>query len=323
MEKKYYIDEDRKFWKYLLFSLLLPGLLYSFWLFSVMVEDLNRACFYVEDDSDTDTESPSWFFVNALSLLTLDIYRLFWLYKQGNRIQKCAGRYRVNIKEGGSTYLLWYLIGDLVGIVAVIIAIATGAGSLLSAGSLASLANGIGGMLLGSFWIIIAVIVGLIGKYYGTYLLITNMNTLFHAYNRQVEEEYGPEKIYPYPHKIPAREPQPAPQAAPQPKAASGRTIRCDGGTYAGGEFSIRPGETFTLGRDESRCNLVFQDEAISRIHCTIRLDQNGEYYHVTDHSRNGTKLNGSVRLNREEERICYPGTALSLGNGLNRFVLL
>ncbi len=48
-----------------------------------------------------------------LGFLTCGIYQLVWYYKICNRMAANAPRYGVYIKENGSTFLLWYLLGSL------------------------------------------------------------------------------------------------------------------------------------------------------------------------------------------------------------------
>lgn len=49
----------------------------------------------------------------------------------------------------------------------------------------------------------------------------------------------------------------------------------------------------YTIGRDEG-CDIIIPDstDVISRLHATIRVEQNGKLY-LTDQSRNGTYVNG------------------------------
>ena len=100
------------------------------------------------------------------------------------------------------------------------------------------------------------------------------------------------------------------------------REIEGLGGTYSGALIPMKPGDTLNIGRDIQHCNLVLDGTDISRIHCTISLDSKGNYYYVTDHSRNGTWLNSSDRLVKEAAFRCTPGTLISLGNGHNRFLM-
>lgn len=104
--------------------------------------------------------------------------------------------------------------------------------------------------------------------------------------------------------------------------ASKDRMLECLGGTYQGAAIPLNPGDSLTLGRDIQHCNLVLDGADISRIHCTISLDSKGQYYYVTDHSRNGTWLNGSDRLVKEAAFRCAPGSELSLGSGSNRFLM-
>lgn len=103
---------------------------------------------------------------------------------------------------------------------------------------------------------------------------------------------------------------------------AGDRVMEGLGGSYLGASIPMKPGEKLVLGRDIQHCNLVLDGGDVSRIHCSISLDSKGKYYYVTDHSRNGTWLNGSDRLVKEAAVRCAPGTLLSLGSGTNQFLL-
>lgn len=100
------------------------------------------------------------------------------------------------------------------------------------------------------------------------------------------------------------------------------RVIEGLGGAYLGACIPIKPGDSLIMGRDIQHCNLVLEGDDISRIHCSISVDSKGQYYYVTDHSRNGTWLNVSDRLVKEAAVRCVPGTLLSLGSGNNRFLM-
>jgi len=49
-----------------------------------------------------------------LSILTLGIYSLLWLYMLGDRMQEGAGRYNLSFKESGGVILLWSTLGALI-----------------------------------------------------------------------------------------------------------------------------------------------------------------------------------------------------------------
>lgn len=104
------VNAERRMWKYVVFGILTLGI-YDIWLLCTMVNDMNRACGYVEE-TDED-KSMHYLLVWLLSGITLGIYGWVWIYKQGNRIQSAGRKYGVEITEKGSTYLLWNTLGIL------------------------------------------------------------------------------------------------------------------------------------------------------------------------------------------------------------------
>lgn len=72
------------------------------------VNDINRVC--VGDGQ----ESPNYIIVLLLSMITCGIYGMYWLYKQGDRLQNIAPKYGLSFQEGGTTVLLWSLLGAFI-----------------------------------------------------------------------------------------------------------------------------------------------------------------------------------------------------------------
>lgn len=86
-------------------------------------------------------------------------------------------------------------------------------------------------------------------------------------------------------------------------------------GTYAGAVIALGD-ETVFFGRDPQRCQLVFDasNAMVSRVHCSMRYDQENDCYTLENYSRNGTYLaNG---------REMQDGDAADLRNG-DRFYLV
>ena len=102
------LNDKRRMWKYIVFGLLTFGI-YCIIFNWKMVNDINTACGYVENDDQN--RSPNYLLVVLFSVLTLGIYYYFWYYKQGNRIRNCGEDYGLRIDEKGGTYLLWALLG--------------------------------------------------------------------------------------------------------------------------------------------------------------------------------------------------------------------
>ncbi len=100
--------QERSFLKFFLLSFITCGI-YSIVFMYYFTEDLNVVC------AGHGKESPNYLVVFLLSLVTCGIYGIIWYYNQSNRMQDAGYAYGVNIKEGGTTVLLWLLIGMVIG----------------------------------------------------------------------------------------------------------------------------------------------------------------------------------------------------------------
>lgn len=89
--------------------------------------------------------------------------------------------------------------------------------------------------------------------------------------------------------------------------------VRILTGEMEGAELEINEGESFVIGRDPEKCNIIFDDPNISRVHCIIRYDFDfscGAMFYVLDKSSTGTFIqnesaSGKVsthRLNPNDE---------------------
>jgi hypothetical protein len=90
-----------------LLSIITLGIYSLYWIHK-MAKDVNAIC---EGDGEKTGGLLKYIF---LGLITLGIYNLVWLYKLGERLQDNGPKYDVNVKEGGSTILLWDLLGALI-----------------------------------------------------------------------------------------------------------------------------------------------------------------------------------------------------------------
>lgn len=105
-----------------------------------------------------------------------------------------------------------------------------------------------------------------------------------------------------------------APNSAGKKSRSEGALIGV-GGVYAGSEFSMSDGETLILGRDPAACNIVLNDENISRQHCAVRYSAKEDKYFVTDLSKNGTFSEGGLRLQPQMETALMKGERIFLGD--------
>ncbi len=95
-------------------------------------------------------------------------------------------------------------------------------------------------------------------------------------------------------------------------------------GMYAGQTLPMAPGEEMIIGRDNSICNLIVDQNAekLSRRHCSVVYDSTQGVYRVTDYSTNGTYIEGGNRLIANMPTSVNRGSVISLGNRENRFRL-
>lgn len=94
----------RSFWKFLLLSCITFGI-YGIYVMYGYVKDLNKVC---EGDGKP---SKNYIVVILLSMVSCGIYGLYWYYTQGERLYRIAPKYGIQIREKGSTILLWSLLG--------------------------------------------------------------------------------------------------------------------------------------------------------------------------------------------------------------------
>lgn len=114
---------------------------------------------------------------------------------------------------------------------------------------------------------------------------------------------------------VPANIPQNS-NAAPQMPAAD-RTIEIISGEFAGASIPVKAGEVISIGRDQSRANIVTSPEntLISGLHCTILYNAQSDSYIVTDYSSNGTWLN-NFKLVPQKPASAGHGSLVKLANG-------
>lgn len=89
----------------------------------------------------------------------------------------------------------------------------------------------------------------------------------------------------------------------------------CVKGVYIGRIVRVVPEQTIVIGRDHRQADLVIDLPMVSRKHCTIVYHKSSNDYEITDHSSNGTFVDGSYCLERGDTYRLRPGTALSFGD--------
>ena len=93
-------------------------------------------------------------------------------------------------------------------------------------------------------------------------------------------------------------------------------------GEYAGAEINVDGNLVF--GKDPNICQIVLQDQSISRRHVEISYNINKNQYVVCDFSKNGTfvLVNGEYQRIREQVIYLNRGNEIALGNKLQTFKL-
>lgn len=99
------------------------------------------------------------------------------------------------------------------------------------------------------------------------------------------------------------------------------RIIVCIEGELKGAEIPIKPQDHIIVGREPRFSNLVFRDMTISRKHCIIELDKDGEYY-VTDYSVCGIITDKGKKLKKTIRTNCPKGTILQIGKAGTKLML-
>ena len=96
--------EKRHFIKTLVLIFVTLGIYLCYWIYK-LAKDVNTIG---EGDGKTTAGLVK---LILLGIVTLGIYTFVWVFRLGDRLQDNGQKYNVDIKEGGSTVLLWYLLG--------------------------------------------------------------------------------------------------------------------------------------------------------------------------------------------------------------------
>ena len=93
-------------------------------------------------------------------------------------------------------------------------------------------------------------------------------------------------------------------------------------GELASKIIRFQPDERLQIGRDDSQCDVVLLDSRISRVHLEMIFDTKDRKYKVTDHSSNGTIVDGKYKLVKHKETVISSGSKLWLGSSENEIIL-
>ena len=100
------IQEDRRFWKLLLFTIPTLGI-YSIYFWFRFTQDLNEM-------NKEEKKIKNYIVVLLLSIITFGIYRWVWFFYLADRVQTTGELYGIRVKPGPSVTLIWKLFGSFV-----------------------------------------------------------------------------------------------------------------------------------------------------------------------------------------------------------------
>jgi len=97
--------KEKSLVKFILLSVITAGI-YGIYVMYTLAEDTNVVC------NGDGKKTTNYIVTILLSCVTCGIYGFIWYYNLGNRLQDNGPRYGVQIKESGSTILLWMILGS-------------------------------------------------------------------------------------------------------------------------------------------------------------------------------------------------------------------
>ena len=88
-------------------------------------------------------------------------------------------------------------------------------------------------------------------------------------------------------------------------------------GSMEGRQFELEDGKTYTIGKDVSLANILFDASynMVSRVHCTVTYNAKFDKYFIIDCSSNGTYFENGTRLAKNARTPVTRGTVLKLAD--------
>ena len=301
------LKDDRSYYLVVVLCFIPFGWIYGLWFQYDAIKALNLACGRKEG-SDTSRQSPGFLAYFLFTWITLGIYGLYWLYKQGHRMSDAGEKYGITDEfiDPERKGFTWVIVGIVMSVLSILLFVIPVIGWIL-------------GLLVSVAGFIVTIIN--INKFY------KDLNVLSRAYNIEIANGDGSSPSKPALVDRSDRRPLPNDQLdelkpvpsiggnggqKPRPQISPSGGVIMLSCQYAGSKIDMKPGETITIGRDPSRCALICESERVSRVHVSIRA-QSGSYY-VTDMSTNGTISSESGRLPKNQQVLQHAGTVLKLG---------
>ncbi len=254
--------------------------IYGIVLFCRFTDRINRLC--MENELGNPKGSFHYLIVLLLSLVTLGIYYLYWIYRQGSRLAEADKRiYGTGLREtNGMVYMLLSLFGVFTcGITTcVLVYRIMNALDAMEGAREEAKSDPVG-------W---------------------KMEEAEGSAGWNQEEDALTLPVTGW---------------ANEGRAAMGR-IQCCAGAYEGAEFELRDQEEVIIGRDETTAHVVIKNPKISRKHCGICYHAQDGSYSVTDYSTNGTYYKNGQRFPQGRPVACQAGTIVVVAQSGNEFLL-
>ncbi len=260
-------------------GLLLIRLIMYLWEYGIH-KDINTMACFVEGTKERNFNFGLYV---GLSLITCDLYTLYYCLKQGKRLEKTSDFFEGLTVTKGSTYILLWGLGMLL---------------LMTSQSFV--------------WILLTSNVNRIGPFYNRYLYMDDEeNAREEAHEESFDYHYDPStgeaieddnqgETLRYTHQL-----------------------LFNSGEYAGCVIDLANRETIVLGRDGNEVNLVFQSRKISKKHVSITFSNRAGGFIVHDYSSNGTYFQNGMRLPKNEDVVCPASTMINLALTDNIITLL
>lgn len=256
--------------------------IYIFVVFWGVCKDINAIC--EGHGVNNQKKSPNYLVVALLSGITLGIYYLYWVYKQGNRLVEAdQSYYKKGIMDNGGTYLLFYILG---------------------------------GFTLGICRYVFY------AKLFKNLNILSEAYNEGQSQGNGFQQMDGNRNGIPVrPDQADDDSLTIRTDDANFLKFSPEGSMECCAGIYAGADIPVGTTELF-IGRDESKANIVIKNPKISRCHCGIRYIPGNGNYMVTDYSTNGTFYKNGERFKAQTPTECRPGTIIVIAQSGNEFLL-
>ncbi len=335
----------------ILLSIVTLGI-YPLVLYCKVGEEINEIC------QGDGKDNCHFLIAFLLGLVTFGIYPICWVYKAMNRTKDNAYRYGAIVKNSGSTWLLWLIIGWWICGIGVIVAMAKFVGNINAYSDVYGRVEPLpyssnlyerNQMMLNrqnNMFQPIQQNANMANSYQNNYQAKPEESTL--AINQDNGEGVSGEVI-PIPADVEEAPVNNQTESAPQeaesvdeevssPKievekefpltvrkinSAVG-SVKGISGTYEGFDIPLNSGETIVIGRDPGVSNIVLEDEQgyVSRKHCSISYDSQTGNYTVIDYSSNGVILEEGDKIPKSQPVNLMAKTNIYIGSRSNAFKL-